>query len=68
MSKYKKRTIEKSLNSLIGVCPVIMITGPRQVGKTTLLNHLSITSNEKINYTRKYRRKYIYTRYKYIKK
>lgn len=50
MSKYKTRTIETSLNSLIGKCPVIMITGPRQVGKTTLLNHLVATSNEKINY------------------
>ena len=37
MNKYKTRTIEKSLNSLIGNCPVIMVTGPRQVGKTTLL-------------------------------
>ena len=27
-----------------------MITGPRQVGKTTLLNHLVATSKEKINY------------------
>ena len=50
MNKYKTRTIEKSLNSLIGKCPVIMITGPRQVGKTTLLNHLVATSTEKINY------------------
>lgn len=50
MNKYKTRTIEKSLNSLIGKCPVIMITGPRQVGKTTLLNHLVATFTEKINY------------------
>lgn len=50
MKKYKSRTIEESLNSLIGKCPVIMITGPRQVGKTTLLNHLATTSKEKINY------------------
>lgn len=50
MNKYKTRTIETSLNSLIGKCPVIMITGPRQVGKTTLLNHLIATSREKINY------------------
>lgn len=50
MGKYVTRTIEKSLNSLIDTCPVIMITGPRQVGKTTLLNHLIATSNKKINY------------------
>jgi len=50
MNKYKTRTIEKNLNSLIGQSPVIMITGARQVGKTTLLNHLRHISNEKINY------------------
>lgn len=50
MNKYKTRTIEKSLNSLIDKCPVIMITGPRQVGKTTLLNHLVDISDKKINY------------------
>lgn len=50
MEKYKKRTIEKSLNSLIDKCPVIMITGSRQVGKTTLLNHLVSISKKKINY------------------
>ena len=50
MMKYKTRTIEKSLNSLIDNCPVIMITGPRQVGKTTLLNHLVSISDKKINY------------------
>lgn len=50
MEKYKTRTIEKSLNSLIDKCPVIMITGSRQVGKTTLLNHLVATSKKKINY------------------
>lgn len=50
MEKYIKRTIEQSLNSLQNNCPVIMITGPRQVGKTTLLNHLMYTSKEKVNY------------------
>lgn len=50
MEKYRTRTIEKSLNSLIDKCPVIMITGSRQVGKTTLLNHLVATSQKKINY------------------
>lgn len=50
MEKYKTRTIEKSLNTLIDTCPVIMITGSRQVGKTTLLNHLVATSKKKINY------------------
>lgn len=48
--KYVTRTIEKSLNSMIGNFPVIMITGPRQVGKTTVLNHLLESSSQKINY------------------
>ena len=50
MGNYKNRTIEKSLDSLEGICPVIMVTGPRQVGKTTLLNHLLVNSKQKINY------------------
>ena len=50
MNKYKTRTIEKSLNNLIGKVPVIMVTGPRQVGKTTLLNHLVSVSKQTINY------------------
>lgn len=50
MNKYKTRTIEKSLNNLIGKVPVIMVTGPRQVGKTTLLNHLVAVSKQTINY------------------
>ncbi|MBQ8043744.1 MAG: ATP-binding protein [Clostridia bacterium] len=50
MEKYRARTIEKSLQSLITKFPVIMVTGPRQVGKTTLLNYIAVNSNEKINY------------------
>ena len=50
MSKYKSRTIEKSLKNMVNSCPVIMITGPRQVGKTTLLNHMISEEKENINY------------------
>lgn len=50
MTKYKTRTIEKQINKLIGNFPAIMITGPRQVGKTTLLNYITTQSKEKINY------------------
>lgn len=50
MERYKTRTIEKVLNNLKDKCPVIIITGAKQVGKTTLLNHLITTSKEKINY------------------
>ncbi len=48
--KYVNRTMEKTLKKFIGNYPVILITGPRQVGKTTLLNYLSSTSKKKINY------------------
>lgn len=48
MNKYRNRTIEKSIKNLIGKTPVIMITGARQVGKTTLLKYL--TQNTDINY------------------
>lgn len=50
MNKYIRRNIEDSLSSLIDFFPVIMITGPRQVGKTTLLEHLLQNSDKKINY------------------
>lgn len=50
MNKYRNRTLEKALKQAIDSFPAIMITGPRQVGKTTLLNYISITSKKKINY------------------
>lgn len=48
--EYVNRTMEKTLHKYIGKYPVIMITGPRQVGKTTLLNYLKSVSKKKINY------------------
>ncbi len=48
--EYVNRTIEKTLNNYIGKYPVIMITGPRQVGKTTLLNYLKNQSKDNLNY------------------
>lgn len=50
MEKYRARAIEKSLKSLTEDFPVVMVTGPRQVGKTTLLNHFAVTSKKHINY------------------
>jgi uncharacterized protein len=38
---YKKRTLETFLNKAARQFPVMLIIGPRQVGKTTLLRHLS---------------------------
>lgn len=46
---YIKRNIEEKVISMSKQFPVIMITGPRQVGKSTLLNYIS--NNEKINAT-----------------
>lgn len=37
---YKKRHLEQTLLKLSKSFPVIILTGPRQVGKTTLLEHL----------------------------
>lgn len=48
--EYINRTMEKTLDEYIGKYPIIMITGPRQVGKTTLLNYLKNTKKSKLNY------------------
>lgn len=50
MNNYIKRTIEQTVKDMANSFPVVMITGPRQVGKTTLLNMLIKQSNENINY------------------
>lgn len=46
MEKYIKRNIEKEIKNLGKQFPVIMITGSRQVGKTTLLDHIVKTKKE----------------------
>ena len=50
MSNYIKRSVENKLEQLSKSFPVIMITGSRQVGKTTLLNNLQKQSKIEINY------------------
>ena len=45
---YIKRNIETIFKEMEKTFPVVMVTGPRQVGKTTMLKEL--TENEKINY------------------
>ena len=50
MSNYIERSIENKLNKLAKAFPIIMITGSRQVGKTTLLNNLQKKEDGKINY------------------
>src|SRR5665647_2028293 len=38
---YIKRTIEQAVKNIIATFPVLLIIGPRQVGKTTLLKNLA---------------------------
>lgn len=47
---YIKRTIETQLEKLSKSFPVVMITGSRQVGKTTLLNTIQKQKDTQINY------------------
>ena len=47
--KYINRNLEKIIKNFIGKYPIIMITGPRQIGKTTLLNYL-LENLKNINY------------------
>lgn len=47
--KYISRTIEEKLIPMIDNYRVIMIIGPRQVGKSTLLNFISRKLNFSIN-------------------
>ncbi|MCL2366927.1 MAG: ATP-binding protein [Oscillospiraceae bacterium] len=41
---YIKRAVEDSVLKISRTFPVLLVTGPRQVGKTTLLKHLSEAS------------------------
>ncbi|MBQ9020290.1 ATP-binding protein, partial [Candidatus Saccharibacteria bacterium] len=48
--KYISRQLEETIIKSIGAYPAIMVTGPRQVGKTTLLAHIAEHRRQKINY------------------
>lgn len=50
MNKYIKRTMEETLCKIADSFPVVMITGPRQVGKTTLLNMIKSKKFITLNY------------------
>ena len=43
---YYERTIEKSLKNISDSFPVLMLTGPRQIGKTTLLTKIADTNRK----------------------
>lgn len=49
MSEFICRTIENSIEQIKSSFPVIIITGPRQVGKTTLLKMI-LSDKKEINY------------------
>ncbi|MGL4484045.1 MAG: AAA family ATPase, partial [Anaerovoracaceae bacterium] len=48
MEKYINRSIEKKIIEASDEYPVVMIIGPRQVGKTTLLEHIREIVNTNI--------------------
>ena len=50
MEKLINRTIKKSIEKMENTFPVVMLTGPRQVGKTTLLKVIQEEKANKINY------------------
>ena len=49
MSKFFERTISRKLKYFAATFPVVLLTGPRQVGKTTLLKEF-IENNKKISF------------------
>ena len=42
---YLRRTLENYLSHLSATFPVVLVTGPRQIGKTTLVKHLGEAEN-----------------------
>ena len=47
---YINRSLEKQIDKMKGSFPVILVTGSRQAGKSTLLEYINHTNSEKINY------------------
>jgi predicted AAA+ superfamily ATPase len=47
---YIKRAIEESVLKISTTFPVLLVTGPRQVGKTTLLKHLAEESRSYVSF------------------
>ena len=48
--KYINRNLETKIDKMKGTFPVILVTGARQSGKSTLLEYINHSSKEKINY------------------
>lgn len=47
---YIRRAMEARVKELAGFFPVVLVCGPRQVGKTTLLKQLSESTGKKLDY------------------
>lgn len=47
---YLHRDLESTIQTLTNQFPIILVTGPRQIGKTTLLKYLSDTIDDKRTY------------------
>lgn len=48
--KYINRTLENKIDTMKNSSPVILVTGARQSGKSTLLEYIKNNSNKQINY------------------
>ena len=48
--KYINRSIQLKFDEMNGKFPVILVTGARQTGKSTLLEYIDNSSNENIKY------------------
>ena len=46
---YYERTIEKTVRSISDTFPVLLVTGPRQVGKSTLLERMAEPERKKVS-------------------
>lgn len=47
--KHKKRTLAATVEQVTAVFSVLLLTGPRQVGKTTLLEDCSLSDRSDVN-------------------
>jgi len=47
---YKKRLVESKISKLFEIFPIVSITGPRQSGKSTLIQHFTSKQKEKWDY------------------